>query len=162
MDNYLPCLADQVGETCGVWVRVQVCVLGARHVAAGGGGQLPAVPGGPGGGGVRGVGKGAWCVLAAGRCAPLFIFPWPITFPPPQERLAFACSAVVGELWPSLIEKAYAKVRGGAGLRRVQGAGQHGVPPGSHPVGPIHDQGPDAARAPGGPHSQAADNPPIC
>ncbi len=56
MDNYLPCLADQVGETCGVWVRVQVCVLGARHVAAGGGGQLPAVPGGPGGGDVRGVG----------------------------------------------------------------------------------------------------------
>ncbi len=56
VDNYLPCLADQVGETCGVWVRVQVCVLGARHVAAGGGGQLPAVPGGPGGGDVRGVG----------------------------------------------------------------------------------------------------------
>lgn len=30
----------------------------------------------------------------------------------PQERLAFACSAVVGELWPSLLEKAFAKVRG--------------------------------------------------
>ncbi|KAG2495537.1 hypothetical protein HYH03_006480 [Edaphochlamys debaryana] len=29
-----------------------------------------------------------------------------------QERLAFACSAVVGELWPSLLEKAYAKVHG--------------------------------------------------
>ncbi|EFJ41862.1 hypothetical protein VOLCADRAFT_98154 [Volvox carteri f. nagariensis] len=29
-----------------------------------------------------------------------------------EERLAFACSAVVGELWPSLLEKAYAKVHG--------------------------------------------------
>ncbi|GFR44609.1 hypothetical protein Agub_g5892, partial [Astrephomene gubernaculifera] len=29
-----------------------------------------------------------------------------------QERLAFACSAVVGELWPSLLEKAYAKIHG--------------------------------------------------
>jgi hypothetical protein len=30
---------------------------------------------------------------------------------PEAERLAFACSAVVGELWPSMLEKAYAKVR---------------------------------------------------
>lgn len=27
-----------------------------------------------------------------------------------QERLAFACSSSEGELWPSLMEKAYAKV----------------------------------------------------
>jgi hypothetical protein len=27
-----------------------------------------------------------------------------------EEKLAFACSNNVGELWPSLIEKAYAKV----------------------------------------------------
>ncbi|MEW5306402.1 MAG: hypothetical protein WDW36_008868 [Sanguina aurantia] len=29
-----------------------------------------------------------------------------------QDRLAFACSANVGELWPSLLEKAYAKAHG--------------------------------------------------
>ena len=27
-----------------------------------------------------------------------------------EQRLAFACSSNAGELWPSLIEKAYAKV----------------------------------------------------
>ena len=30
-----------------------------------------------------------------------------------EDRLAFACSGNVGELWPSFLEKAYAKVRDG-------------------------------------------------
>ena len=29
-----------------------------------------------------------------------------------EDRLAFACSGNVGELWPSFLEKAYAKVHG--------------------------------------------------
>ena len=42
---------------------------------------------------------------------------------PEEERLAFACSAVVGELWPSMLEKAYAKVRPrAAGLCCARGA----------------------------------------
>lgn len=40
-----------------------------------------------------------------------------------QERLAFACSSSEGELWPSLMEKAYAKVS----ARQQRGGGEDGL-----------------------------------